>query len=324
MKKVLITGFIVALSLLIIPLSSIKNEKKTVETLANFTTDKKNVSTNAETKETTFKIKTESGIKELSAKEYLCGVLAAEMPADFGIEALKAQSVAAFSFALYRKGEKRYDGYDLTDSFKTDQSYISEETQKEKWGESYKERSEKISEAVSSTLGIYLSSDGKPALALYHSLSSGITNSCADVFGSEIPYLISVESESDKLCPDYKSVFSFSADELKSKLSGIQESPKGENLFYDFKTAKSGLVKSLNYGGKNCTGGQITSLLGLPSAAFTVEYVQGAYTFTCLGRGHGVGMSQYGASFLAKGGADYKEILSHYYPGAQLERINAD
>ena len=316
MKKILITGLIVALSLLIIPLGRLSGEKKTVQTIAKTVPADKD-----EENDITFKIKTEDGIKELSAREYICGVLSAEMPANFNAEALKAQSVAAFTFALYKREEKRHEDYDLTDSFKTDQSYISEEKQKERWGDSYEENSKKISEAVDATLGTYLSFDGKTALTLYHSLSSGITNACSDVFGGDIPYLISVDSEGDKLCPDYKSVFSFSRDEIKSKLSSINPEPVGDNFFKDIKTAKSGLVKTLDYGGKSTTGGKLSGFLGLPSAAFTVEYNDGAYTFTCLGRGHGVGMSQYGAEFLANGGADYKEILAHYYPGTKLKKI---
>ena len=322
MKKVLITGFIVAISLLIIPLGSLSVEEKTVQTLAKNAVAQKTVSEDTKEKnDITFRIKTENEIKELSAREYICGVLAAEMPASFNIEALKAQSVAAFTFALYKKEEKSYDEYDLTDNFKTDQSYISEEKQKEKWGDGFEEKSKKISEAVESTLGTYLSYNGKPALALYCSLSSGKTNSCADVFGGEIPYLVSVDSEGDKLCPDYKSVFSFSIDELKAKLSSINAGPEGDNFFKNIKTANSGLVKALDYGGKSTTGGKISGLLGLPSSAFTVELSDGAYTFTCFGRGHGVGMSQYGAEFMAKSGADYKEILLHYYPGTEIKKL---
>ena len=230
MKKIILAGFIVALCLLIIPLSSIKSEEKAVQTVAKNPVSENNTSPEAESNtkigDITFKIKTESGICELTAEEYIKGVLAAEMPVDFNIEALKAQSVAAFTFALYRKNENRYDGYDLTDSYKTDQSYISEEKQKEKWGESYKEKLAKITEAVDKTVGMYLSFEGKPALTLYHALSSGITNSCADVFGKDVAYLVSVDSEGDKLCPDYKSVFSFSADELKHKLSELSDNPK--------------------------------------------------------------------------------------------------
>ena len=323
MIRAVITGFIVALCLLIIPLISIKPEKNIVETAA-FTEVKKDDTTAEKTSDrkiegSTFLIKTGSSIIELTARDYIIGVVSAEMPASFNTEALKAQSVAAYTFALYRKRENRYDGFDLTDSFETDQSFLDEESRREKWKEAYEEKNQAVSRAVDETLGEYLSFDNKPALTLYHALSGGITNRCSDVFGGDLPYLISVDSEGDKLSPDYKSVFSFNENELKSKLSAIAKTDSsGENLFKDIQTAESGLVLSLSFAGKSCTGGKISSLLSLPSASFTVEYADSGYIFTCVGRGHGVGMSQYGAEAMAKGGASYKEILAHYYPGTEL------
>ncbi|MBO4692894.1 MAG: stage II sporulation protein D [Clostridia bacterium] len=319
MRKVIITGFIVALSLLIIPLCGIKTQSRAKQTAAPVKVSKKAENEKNEetkTKDEKFLIKTESGTVELSAKEYISGVLAAEMPVGFDIEALKAQSVAAYTFALYRKGEKRYKDYDLTDSYKTDQSYISEEKRKEIWGDSYAEKNARISEAAEAVAGEYLSYADAPALTLYHALSSGITNNCEDVFGSKVEYLTSVDSESDKLSPDYKSVFSFSNEELKEKLS----LPSVDGGITDIKTAKSGLVLSLKIGEKKFSGGEISGLLNLPSAAFGVEQPDGGCIFTCIGRGHGVGMSQYGANAMAQGGADYKEILYHYFPGTKLKK----
>lgn len=323
MRKIVITGFIVALCLLIIPLIGIKGEKKAVKTSAVSEKAEKEAP-EAETytenayPDTVFRIKTDGGINEITATEYVTGVVAAEMPADFSVEALKAQCVAAYTFALYRKGEGRYDGYDLTDSYKTDQSYIDEEKRKEKWGEAYEEKQAKINAAVAAVNGEYLLFDGKPALTLYHALSGGVTNSCEDVFGAKIPYLVSVDSEGDRLSPDYKSVFSFSEDDLMTRLLPVSAATGGKNLFSEVKTAKSGLVLSLDYAGTKSTGGKIAELLGLPSAAFTVEQVDSGYMITCVGRGHGVGMSQYSAELMAKQGADYKEILYHFYPGTKL------
>lgn len=325
MKKVAITGLIIALGLLIIPLFNIKIEKKTVKTLASAKEKVADETDNSEKSDipddtgTVFLIKTSDKIESVPAAEYVAGVVAAEMPASFNIEALKAQCVAAYTFALYRKNEGRYKEYDLTDSYKTDQSYINDALRREKWGEAYEQNSAKISEAVKSVLGEYLSFDDKPALTLYHALSAGVTNSCADVFGSQVQYLVSVDSAGDLLSPDYKSVFSFSEDDLVNKLSALYKPQNGgQNLFSDIKTAKSGLVLSLIYGEKTTSGGEIAKLLDLPSAAFDIEYSASSYTFTCVGRGHGVGMSQYGAQSQAAGGADYKEILFHYYPGTRL------
>ena len=103
-----------------------------------------------------------------------------------------------------------------------------------------------------------------------------------------------------------------------TRLLPVSAATGGKNLFSEVKTAKSGLVLSLDYAGTKSTGGKIAELLGLPSAAFTVEQVDSGYMITCVGRGHGVGMSQYSAELMAKQGADYKEILYHFYPGTKL------
>ena len=320
MKKTVLTGFIIGLCLLIIPLVNIKGETKDkkAEVLQTLAKAEKADTSAPQPEDRFFRIKTANGIKVLSEEDYIIGVVSAEMPASFGIEALKAQSVAAYTFALYKKEQNKGGEYDLTDSYRTDQSYLSPDALKEKWGEEYENKTAIIKEAVSATAGEYLSFGGEVALTLYHALSSGFTNSCADVFGSKLPYLISVDSQSDKLSPDYQSVFSFSADELTEKLAEIKKANVSENLFSGIKTAKSGLVKEIKYAGEKVTGAKICELLSLPAPTFSVEYSEGGYTFTCLGRGHGVGMSQYGAGQFAQTGSTYREILAHYYPGTEL------
>ena len=322
MKSTVITSIIVALCLLIIPFSGLGSGQTAKETsaaapYAPYFSDNGGVSTD-EAGDVYFRIKTDEGITEMPADDYIFGVVAAEMSPLSPKEALKAQCVAAYSFALYRKSARQSEEYDLTDSYKTDQSYLSDEKLRERWGENYDSYAGNIRTALGEVGGEYLSCGGAPALALYHALSSGKTNACEQVFGSGKPYLVSVESECDKLSPDYKSVFSFSADELKAKLSSVCGTAGEGNIFSDVKTSDSGLVLSLNCGENTVSGGTVAALLELPSATFSIEYAENAYTFTCLGRGHGVGMSQYGAEYLAKGGSTYREILSHYYKGAEL------
>lgn len=323
MKKIVITGFIIALLMLVIPLIFTK-EKENAALPTAAKADKTAVSKNtpqkseAENRAEIFRIKTGDKVENLPTDEYLFGVLAAEISPSSEPEALKAQCVAAYSFALYRKQSRQNADYDLTDSYKTDQSYLSESALKEKWGDAYGENARKIKAAVAAVSGQYLSYGGAPALALYHSLSSGKTNACADVFGSDLPYLKSVDSKSDLLSPDYKSVFSLSEDELNSKLAEIAAA-SGGNLFSEPQTAESGVVKEIKFAGVSVSGTKLSGLLGLSSPNFTVEYASGAYTFTCLGRGHGVGMSQYGAQQAALAGADYREILGRYYPGTELK-----
>lgn len=322
MKKIFLSGFVIILCMLIIPLCNIKSREndKTPEAVQTSVTAKKEPKKENKTDTAVFRIKTADGIKEIPREEYVVGVVAAEMPSSYNIEALKAQSVAAYTFALYKSEKNAGQGYDLTDSYETDQSYLSEDKLKEKWGEDYEAKTQIIKQAVSETGGEYLSFEGAPALTLYHAVSSGVTNACADVFGGDIPYLKSVQSQWDKLSPDYKSVFSFSEDELSSKLTEIKKATASNNLFSEAQKAGSGAVKKIKYWGEEVSGSKLCRLLGLPSPNFTVEFTGGAYSFTCLGKGHGVGMSQYGAGQMALTGSDYRQILDHYYPGTKLQK----
>lgn len=323
MKKILVFGFIIAVCMLIIPITVTKKEKNAVkQTVAAAAQEAPKSAPASESGKKSagqdaFRIKTGDKIVTLTAQQYVTGVVSAEMPPSFSTEALKAQSVAAYSFALYKRAASQNAEYDLTDSYKTDQSYLSEDVLREKWGDSYAEKAGIISKAVAAVAGEYLSFEGKPALTMYHALSSGATNSCADVFGGNIPYLVSVQSRSDLLSPDYKSVFSFAGDELCGKLSSVKQA-SGDNLLGGIKTAENGLVEEISFAGVKITGSKLSGLLGLPSPNFSVSYSDNAYTFTCLGRGHGVGMSQYGANQMALTGSTYKEILAHYYPGTEL------
>lgn len=320
MKKIIITGFILAASMLLIPFFFNKKEQTAApagSVPVQASAQVRDVAAGEDTPES-FRIKTGDGIITLTAEDYITGVVAAEMPVSYGKEALKAQAVAAYSFALYKK-EHRSGEYDLTDSYKTDQSYLSDAALKEKLGDSFKEVAIPVRAAVREVAGEYLSFNGKPALALYHSVSPGKTNPCADVFGSKLSYLVSVNSKSDMLSPDYKSTVTLSESELKEKLPLTGGSAAGGS-FSGIKKGKSGVVKQIKVAGESVSGVKLAGLLGLPSPNFTVKYSSGEYTFSCTGHGHGVGLSQYGAGRMAADGATYREILAHYYPGTEMEK----
>ena len=317
MKKFIVAGFIVAVCLLVIPLLSAKNKKSSaVRVAATVKEVKENL---PEVKGDSFRIKVGDKVETLSAQEYLIGVVSAEMPASFEDEALKAQTVAAYSFALYRKQRNKDKDFDLTDSYKTDQSYLTPDALKEKWGEAYGEKTKKIKAAVLAVEGEYLSYEGEPALALYHAVSSGVTNACKDVFGSDLPYLVPADSQSDTLSPDYSATFVFSDSELNEKLASLKKQT-GTNLLTSLTADKNGLVREALFAGETVSGSKISGLLGLPSPNFVFEYKDGPYTFTSKGRGHGVGLSQYGANQMALTGSNYREILAHYYKGAKLQK----
>ena len=270
----------------------------------------------------TFKIKMSSdgSIKTLSAEEYICGVLCGEIPPAYENEALKAQAVAAYTFALRRAAAAKKAGrdYDLTDSPETDQCYVEKDSLKEKWGDKTDEYYEKIKKAVSAVSGVAVLYKGEPALTAYHAISSGVTASSKEVWGSELPYLVSVESMGDKLSSGYLSSVSFKEAALAEKMKSLCTVAAGANAFSDIALSDSGRVKSLKCGGKELSGGDVQKALGLRSANFDVAYENGNYVFTVRGSGHGVGMSQEGAQYMAKQGSSYKEILLHYYKGCDI------
>ena len=261
-------------------------------------------------------------IEVIDSYYYLCGVVAAEMPASYETEALKAQAVAAYTFACYRRETRQNKEYDVTDTT-SDQAYISPDEQKEKWGDDYEEYSQKIAAAVESVKGQLLTFEGKTILAAYHSISGGKTEAASNVWGDGYPYLQSVESVGDVLSPNYLNVYEFSEDEIKSALSdkGVEFSGSAKDWFKDKKTSDSGTVLSITVCNKEFTGKEMRTALGLKSANFDVSFADGKFTFTVRGYGHGMGMSQYGANFMALQGSSYKDILNWYYPNATLQSI---
>ena len=261
-------------------------------------------------------------IETLDRKTYLFGVLAAEMGGGFEPEALKAQAVAAYTFALYRAGERADESYDLTDDPSADQGYLARSAAKQKWGDRFDEYAAAIDKAVKEADGYRLvDGEGKPILAAYHAVSSGRTESSLVAWGTEKSYLQPVESVGDLLSPDYLSTRTFTDEELAGKLQPAV-SLTGDPLYWlgEVVCSASGTVTAITLGGKTLTGEQVRQLLGLRSAAFDVAREEGCYTFQVKGYGHGVGMSQYGANYMAKCGSTFLEILSHYYTGCRMVR----
>lgn len=322
MKKTLCIALVLFSAMLLIPLTSLKTTvTDTLPTSAaaavkipkakNAASDKFKV-LNSDTGEVT----------EIKAEDYIFGVVAAEMPALYSEEALKAQAVAAYTYACRRRAENSAKTYDITTDYTTDQSYISSDALKEKWGENTDKYTKKIRSAVESVSGYMVTYEGSPALTVYHAISAGITETAENVWGCSYPYLCAVDSPGDKLSPDYISALTISRDELASKLDGIV-SLTGEPSEYFGKAEKtdSGMVKEILVCGESVRGAKIRSLLNLRSSFFDVQYSDGSFTFTVYGYGHGVGMSQNGANYMAKQGSDFKEILTTYYPGCKVEKI---
>lgn len=249
---------------------------------------------------------------KLNMTDYLIGVVSSEMPASFNLEALKAQSVLARTYALKAK----QTGKKLTDTVST-QSYIDIDQMKNKWGNSFNTFYNKIKNAVENTNGEYLSYNGNYIEALYHSTNNGKTESSLDVFGNYYPYLISVSSEYDKNASSYLRTINMPLDTISNKL-GL--SLNNDSVINILSYTDGGNIKEININGNNFSGKKVRELLGLRSTDFDISISDNNANITTRGYGHGVGMSQYGANGMANAGYSYKDILSHYYPGTTLTK----
>lgn len=259
---------------------------------------------------------------ECSIGDYIFGVVAAEMPALYEKEALKAQAVAAYTFACYRIKNNTASNYDISAEPETAQCFITRQEAAKRWGENAQEYTTKLDECISAVLGQKLTYNNQIILAAYHAISSGTTNSCKDVWGNDVPYLQSVESLDDLQADNYLTEVILTTDELVDKLDEFC-APSGnpQEYFSNVEKADSGYIKSIKYCGTVLTGSDIRSALELRSCNFEIDFSNDAFKFTVKGYGHGVGMSQTGANAMAKRGNSYEEILLYYYPGTKLEKI---
>lgn len=250
----------------------------------------------------------------LSLEEYLIGVVGAEMPASFPIEALKAQAVVARTYAL-RKIES---GGKLTDTVST-QSYKDNSELQKMWGASYSTYYQKIKTAVESTEGLAIYYQGELIDAVYHSTSNGKTEDSIYVWGNDIPYLKSVDSSWDK---DASSYLREVSQDFTNVLNLLGVDVTGDTSFEILSRDSSGRVLEVRVGTQTFNGVEFRNLLGLRSADFDLVLENGNLVITTRGFGHGVGLSQYGASGMAKAGYTYEEILKHYYTGVSILNTN--
>ncbi len=261
-----------------------------------------------------------SEIKEFSAEDYIFGVVSAEMPALYEEEALKAQAVAAYTYYLVQKEANKDKDYDITDDYTVDQAFITPEKAREKWGDEADKYESKIRSAVRAVFGKRVTYEGKTATTLYHAISFGVTEKASEVWGGDYPYLVSVDSSFDKLNENYLVTTTIDASTLKEKLSSLVGiSGTEENCFGTITRTEAGGVKTIVVAGKELTGADLRKALGLRSANFEVAFKDGKYSFTTKGYGHSIGMSQYGAHYMAQQGKSFEEILLHYYSGCKIE-----
>lgn len=269
-------------------------------------------------------------IYSVPVREYVIGAVCAEMPASFNTEALKAQAVAAHTYAERRRLQEldspdpALHGADFSNDTSKYQGYFTPQQIKDRFGSSYDDNFSRISEAVDEVLPYLITYKDEPAIAAFHSLSSGRTESAENVWGAKIDYLIPVDSYADIAAPKYLEKKAFSREELEARLKETFPSAVlGEDMSHWITTdsiSESGTVISAHVGDTQVSGNDIRTALELRSACFAVEYSEKDAVFTTRGFGHGVGMSQYGADAMAANGSSWKEILAHYYPGCSIKK----
>ncbi len=262
----------------------------------------------------------------MSLNEYLIGVVGGEMPASFPLEALKAQAVAARTYAVRRMacygGEGcGKEGADICTDSTCCQAYTDPAKLKANFGENARRYMDKLAEAVYSTDGEVILYNGSPIEALYHSSAGGRTEDAQNVFSSALPYLVSVSSpgeEGSKYHGEEEySPKDFAAAVNKKWPRAKLDRKKLSSQVEIISRYQSGQVEKLRLNKVTVSGKDLRKLLGLNSANFTID-ISDTVLIRTTGYGHGVGMSQYGANELARQGKTWQEILHWYYTDVEL------
>ncbi|MDY2655852.1 MAG: stage II sporulation protein D [Candidatus Limiplasma sp.] len=269
----------------------------------------------------------EGRMAEMELESYVCGVVAAEMPAAYHMEALKAQAVAARTRVLWQiqnGGCALHTGADICTDSAHCQGYATPAQCRQQWGGEYTAYRDRVLEAVAATRDELVTYGGQPITVMYHAISGGRTEAAQTVFSQALPYLVSVESAGEEGAAGYQQDTTFTFEEMASLL--------GEALDLDLTAQEvertlavagytdTGRVAAMLVGGKEVEGTVFRQALGLRSTWFTLSMDGSGVTFHQRGYGHGVGMSQAGANSMAADGADYRAILTHYYPGVMIEK----
>ncbi len=274
-------------------------------------------------------------VMELYLEEYIANVVAAEVPATFEIEALKAQAVAARTYTMWKimafkdRENPHHPEADICTSHTHCQEWLSKEELRERHGRLWMYNFwGKIQEAVEETRGVLMTHSMQPIEPLYHSTSGGRTENSEDVFSTPKPYLKSVSSPYEERSPvltDEKSVtVKDFIKKLKDQNGDIEI--KEKNLASQIniqERSDGGSIKKVKIGNKDFKGTEIRQMFELRSSDFTVEAKGDHVIFKTRGYGHGVGMSQWGANGMAERGHTYDEILKHYYQGITLSKLKS-
>jgi stage II sporulation protein D len=296
-------------------------------------------STNASTQDNSPLIRVyltkEQKVLELPLETYIKGVVASEMPADFHLEALKAQALAARTYMVDRLKKKDFSdmkrwGKTAETAHVTDtvqhQVFSSEEKLKERWGKEYAPKAKLIQQAVDETKGQIITYQGKPIYAAFFSTSNGRTENSENYFTSKYPYLRSVDSGWDKQSPKYKQVTTWKTADFLKRLSDKTGKTiavpvsTGQQMIRVLDRTPGNRIAQIQIGDEKFTGREVREALNLASSDFSWQMKGNNIIITTRGFGHGVGMSQWGANLMAQQGKKAVEIVQYYYQGVKVEK----
>ena len=313
MKTYLLLTAVICIILMFLPLCSLSLQAENNKQIQKTTTD-----TSPDT--VSVFIMSDNKAIDIEILDYLVGAVAAEMPASFETEALKAQAVACYSYMLWIKENSDNAEYDISNDPSTHQGYLTEDEMKEKWGDKYDSYKNKIEEAVSSVYGQYMTYNGEVILALFHAISPGKTQNSEEVWHSALPYIKSESAPGDSLSPNFDTTVTVTCKKIRDIFS-VDSDVKDSELIDIFALSDNSFIKEIPLGNATVSAGDIASKLGLKSPYFTADYKEGNYIFKVKGYGHGLGMSQYSADYMARQGSTYLEILNHFYSNIKIEGI---
>lgn len=321
MKKLLIKTILVSIVVLLLPfLLTLAFSKQASTTTGSFKAEDFHIYYDSNGTKT-----------DLSFDEYLLGVIAANMPAGYQMEALKAQAVIARTYALYNISvlSKENAGKSSFSTSELGLSYIGLDALKDLWdSENYTYYFSKLENAVYATDDEVLVYDNALILPVFFDTGSGFTRNASEAWGVDIPYLTSVASKQDVTSTNYLSIKEYVTKDLIELLGKYYTdlSLTTDNFFDEVSITTrdtAGYVLKINLGSLTVSGEEFAKVLGLSSNHFYIEKYGDHVRIVCNGDGHGVGLSQYGANALAEDGSSYEDILSYYYSGVSFARISS-
>ncbi len=260
------------------------------------------------------------------ARDYRIGAAAAELPADWPDEAIKAQMVAAWSYALFQQQAARAAGqaHDLSADPARRQGFMTREVLQSYWGVNFETNYARLAALADQVDGWVVQWEGAPAACCYHASSCGHTEASQNVWDEALPYLQGVDSPWDTAADGWEVTVTYTVQQMTDALQlnfsdrGLDLSGDAADWFGAPTLTAAGCVASQPVAGAELTGTELRGALGLRSAAFTVQYADRTFSVTTHGYGHGVGLSQWGARGMALEGKSCAEILAWYYPGTDL------